>query len=555
MARRVVWKIAAPMVGLGVFLLILGAFAAYNVHEQQRKSSEMVAHQANAMLAIHELNIVMREIRYQVNAFLRTHDSQHLINVSSLHASADTLLERTKRLAREGREHQRIGIVEAGYRSFFSDFQAVMTDLSTAAPAIRSTRELSGVMPVTPGEIASLTRISDDVLTNRVLKPLEESLTDNRRFVAETNQASEATAQHLKIGFLLLGICGAVAGLLLGTVIARTIGRSIVQLNVTVRGVAGRLSDVTGPVTFSHTGDLADINTSLRELERDIGEVVERLQQRETELLRSEQLAKVGQLAAGVAHELRNPLMPMKILVQAALERNDEIGLKGRSLQVVNEEIGRLERSIRSFLDYARPPTPEKTTLDVREVVTGTIDLVIGRARKQAVEIESKMPNEVLLAHIDRGQIRQLLLNLLLNALDALPEGGLIQCIVESNVKGLDSPLVPASNGSAKPVGGIGSFNEHDSLRLLAGSAAPLRKPARRWLALHVADNGPGIPKHMLSKIFDPFYTTRPPGQGTGLGLSICNKIMLEHNGRISVESIENVRTVFTLEFPMAGKE
>ena len=549
MARRVVWKIAAPMIGLGVLLLVLGAFAAYKVQEQQRISSEIVAHQVNTMLAIHELNIVMREVRFQANAFLRTGDVEHLRNVSSLHPSAETLLESAKRLALPGREQQRIQTVEQGYRTFVREFETVLAGLSTSAGVDSNDPQASsGTVAISPLATATLTRISDDEMTNQVLRPLEESLSSNRETAAETNRASQSTAQHLKIGFLLLGICGAIAGLLLGTVVARAVGRSIVQLNVTVRSVAGRLSDVARPVSFSHTGDLAQIDTGLRALEEDIGEVVERLQQRETELLRSEQLAKVGQLAAGVAHELRNPLMPMKILVQAALERDDGTGLHGRSLQVVNEEIGRLERSIQSFLDYARPPLPEKVTLDVREIVAGTLELVAGRAREQRVEIASEVPDEAVLAHVDRGQIRQLLLNLLLNALDVLPEGGTVRCVVDSSVEEIRVEHATAQDELIVPAQG---FNEHDALRLLSHSSARPKRHIRKLVEIRVIDSGPGIAPAALAAVFEPFVTTKETG--TGLGLSICRRIALDHEGELAVRNRPQGGAEFTFTLPKYG--
>jgi len=130
----------------------------------------------------------------------------------------------------------------------------------------------------------------------------------------------------------------------------------------------------------------------IKQLESDIGQVVERLQQRERELMRSEQLAHVGQLAAGLAHEFRNPLMPMKMLVQAAMARGDEAGLRGKSLQVLNDEISRLENSIQAFLDFARPPKPEKKPEDVCEIVRQTVYLARGRCEQQDVRVNLKLP-------------------------------------------------------------------------------------------------------------------------------------------------------------------
>ncbi len=159
-------------------------------------------------------------------------------------------------------------------------------------------------------------------------------------------------------------------------------------------------------------------------IETHVADLVERVQRSETELLRNEQLAAVGQLAASIAHEFRNPLMPMKMLVQAALERNDGRGLCGRQLEVVEEEIERLERSIQVFLEFARPVSPEKSEFDVVPIVEQSLELVEARARKQAVGLRWRFPDLPVTIVADVGQIRQVLLNLLLNALDAMPEGG-----------------------------------------------------------------------------------------------------------------------------------
>ena len=110
----------------------------------------------------------------------------------------------------------------------------------------------------------------------------------------------------------------------------------------------------------------------------EVGTVVERLEQSQREALRAEQLAALGQLAAGLAHELRNPLTAMKILVQSAVERGEPAGLRGRALAVLEEEIRRLEGSIQAFLDFARPPAPEKRRFDLGKVLEGNLDLIVG---------------------------------------------------------------------------------------------------------------------------------------------------------------------------------
>jgi two-component system, NtrC family, sensor histidine kinase HydH len=261
-------------------------------------------------------------------------------------------------------------------------------------------------------------------------------------------------------------------------------------------------------------------------------------------------LARVGQLAAGLAHELRNPLMPMKMLVQAAIERGDSGGLKGRSLQVINEEIARREHSIQSFLDFARPPIPEKAPVDLKEVVGGTLELVTGRARQQAVEIRSFMPKAAVVTRVDRTQIRQLLLNLLLNALDALPDGGLIECSVEPNVPGpvTSAPSAPPPPDPAETLGDADCMTEHDALRMLFAVRRSEAGPPSEWLAVRITDNGPGIPTEVLASIFEPFVTTKETG--TGLGLSVSQRIAAAHGGKLIASNRAVGGAEFTLLLP-----
>ncbi|MBY0395429.1 MAG: histidine kinase, partial [Thermoleophilia bacterium] len=286
----------------------------------------------------------------------------------------------------------------------------------------------------------------------------------------------------------------------------------------------GKLADVTGPVTIAHRGDVEGLNAALSGLQDHIAQVVERVNRHETELLRSEQLAQVGQLAAGLAHELRNPLMPMKVLVQAALERGDEGGLRGRALEVIDQEITRLERSIQTFLDYARPPAVEKVPADLREVVLQTLDLVGARAAQRDVAIRANLPDAPVVSRIDRVQMRQLLLNLILNALDELRRGGNVEVTLTPH---------------ALPGGGAD------------GDATPEDAPdgvGPPWFAIRVADDGPGIPPESLDRVFAPFVTTKETG--TGLGLSICRRIAAAHQGTLTAANRPAGGAEFTLAIP-----
>jgi len=494
MPGRVVWKIAAPMFALGLFLLGLGVVAAWNVHGQQQATSAMINREVYGMLAVSELHMTMREIRYQLNLFLRTRDPQHLANVTALHGEADGQLEQAVALMRAEPERDLVERADTGYGAFFAAYQRFLSTLPTTIDGADIFLE--------EHQVATLTDLSDRVLTDTVLVPLRDTIRTNRDVLVRAEEASRTTAQHLKIGFVLLGLCGGMAGLLMGTAISRAIGHSIVQLIVSVRGAAGRLSDAGDPVVVSHVGDLSGLETVVRGMEGSIATIVQRLQQRETELLRSEQLARVGQLASGMAHELRNPLTPMKMLVQAALERDDDRGLRGRSLEVVNDEIARLETSIQAFLDFARPPVPQRAPTDLRDVVRATVDLVSARSAAQEVSIRVVAPDVPAVADVDSGQIRQLLLNLLLNALDAQSRGGHIDT------------SVTADDG---------------------------------W-TIRVRDHGPGIPPDLLPTVFDPFVTEKETG--TGLGLTISARIAADHGGCLAARNVPDGGAEFVLRLP-----
>ena len=499
MNNQFVLKIAAPTIAISGMLLALGIVAAWNVQRQQINSSELIAQEVHGMVAAQDLYIDMREIRHQLQQFGRSHDVRHLVEIRKLQEASPHHIELAKKLARTPPEVASIEVVEAGWRQFSSRFN-LYADAASNQP---------------DSDESAIDQLLIDI--THVVDPAKDYLVLNRDVVDRTNETNRHTTEQSRQAFLLLGICGSAAGLVAGLLIARGISQSIVQLDVSVRGVAGRLEDVVGPVKISSSGGFRELEAGLQQMESHIATVVERLQQRELEVLRSEQLAAVGQLAAGMAHELRHPLMPMKMLVQAAVERDDGHGLHGQQLKVVEQEIGRLEKSIQDFLDFARPPKLEKRQLDAREAIEQTIELVSARAERQQIQIQSNLTSEPLLIEADSVQLRQVLLNLLLNAFDALPEGG----------------QVFVSLSHSRPPGAL--------------DPSPTAWVAR-WALISIRDTGPGLPTHVLDRIFEPFISTKETG--TGLGLSICHRIVEAHGGQITASNSPQGGAVFAIFLP-----
>ncbi len=413
-----------------------------------------------------------------------------------------------------------------------------------------------------------------------MLTPARAYVDFSRQVVEGTSRESQLLANHIRVGLIFLGASGAVGGLMAGFGIALAISRSIVQLQVPIRGAAGKLNEVVGPVTFSVGSGLDGVNQMLEQMSEHIATVVERLQQREREVLRAEHLAAVGQLAAGLAHELRNPLMPIKILVQAASDRGNGAGLHGRDLAVIEQEITRLEQSIQDFLDFARPPEPEKIDFDLRPVVQQTLDLLTARADQQHVRLSGDLPDEVVEVVADRGQLRQVLVNLVLNALDALPEGGEIDVSLRVERLGeqmIDAPLVGNSSGERRsedrqpssreavllsrqfarqaPVRSARLGDREELLRrgLLPGLLGGSPEMGARQIVLRVGDNGLGIDRKILPRVFHPFASTKETG--TGLGLSICQRIIEAHGGTIEARNRRAGGAEFTCRLPPAGPQ
>lgn len=538
MPTQVAWKLVYPTILLSIGLMAIGVVAAWNVHTQQRESSQAMAEEVQSLISLETANIECREIRYRMNMFLRTGDASNLQVIRDALPRAIELLNGRREKLSTASERELIDQTLRGLDHVAVEFSGLTEYVSERKS------EVATLQSDALERNRRLTILADEVLTNEVLKPLEGFLEANQKYVDATNSRASDAAKSLVISFLLLGLCGGLSGTLIGLSAGRAFGRSMIQLSVSIRDAAVRLSDARGSITLTHQTDLPGLEVGVRKLAVDIEHVVAQLQQRERELSRSEQLARLGQLAAGMAHELRNPLMPMKILVQSAMEK--EHGLQGRQLEVIHEEIQRLEKSIQAFLDFAKPPIPEKQVCSLSEIVNSTTELVRGRCVQQQVELVMTLPEASLEAYVDRNQICQLLLNLLLNALDAMPEGGKLEVSLDT--------WLSSSNATVFKQNREEMLNQFHAIRSkVATTVSGLtetnpKKNYQQWMDLCVTDNGIGIDSHGMENLFLPFSTTKETG--SGLGLATCDRIAQAHGGVIEVESQPGIRTLFRFSFP-----
>lgn len=216
----------------------------------------------------------------------------------------------------------------------------------------------------------------------------------------------------------------------------------------------------------------------------------------------AEKLAVVAQMAAGVAHELRNPLTSVKMLVQSHRESPEASEPLAEDLEIIEDEIRRMERSIQTFLDFARPREPERQSIDPADVVQRVFSLIEPRTKNQDVDLKLEEADTGLSVHADAEQLFQVLLNLCGNALDVMPNGGSIAVRLEQT---------------------------DCTVRIV------------------VQDSGPGIDPAIRPKLFQPFVTNKEAG--VGLGLLICKRIAEAHGGSLRAETLAK-GACFTLELP-----
>lgn len=236
-----------------------------------------------------------------------------------------------------------------------------------------------------------------------------------------------------------------------------------------------------------------------------LGVAVDLTEQRrlERQAMHSDRLVSLGQLAAGVAHEINTPLANIMLIAESVRRRTPDPWTRGRvdSLLHQTESAARI---VRGLLDFARRPEPKIGEVDLNDTVRGTVAFLQGK-QSSGVELVTELPAEPLRVRGDRDQIHQVITNLLNNAYDALNGQGRIDVRLTSDPE---------------------------------------------WVHLSVADNGPGIPPDVRAHLFEPFFTTKPEGRGTGLGLAICHGIVASHGGTIDVVSEVGKGSTFSVHLP-----
>lgn len=287
----------------------------------------------------------------------------------------------------------------------------------------------------------------------------------------------------------------------------------------------GRVISMPAETATNEIGELSrSLSGMLKRLEENKGELKAhiaslekanaQLQQAQSELIRSEKLASVGRLAAGVAHEIGNPISIslgyLELLKKGDVSEEERKDFTDR----LETEVARISRIIRQLLDFSRPAGARPEEMHVHDLLRSTMNILRPQPMMQEVDLQFLPGAEDDLLLADPGRLQQVFLNILLNGADALSENG---------AAGAERRILIRTGNAG---GGI---------------------------TVEFTDTGPGIPKGELTHVFDPFYTTKEPGKGTGLGLSVCYRIVESMGGSIHAESREGAGATFLVTLPLAG--
>ncbi len=283
---------------------------------------------------------------------------------------------------------------------------------------------------------------------------------------------------------------------------------------------------------------------------RSLNEVNRALTEARDELVRAEKLASAGQLAAGIAHEIGNPLGAILGYLEV-VERRPTIG--GDIVEDMRREALRIDRIVKGLLDYARPRQPAPRSIEVNEVVSGALELVEAQGHFKEIELILSLGHDVPPVRADVHQLEQIMVNLLLNAAQAVDVSDRRWIRVSTEAVPFEATLPPARRRDDPP--GI----DYSHLRRLQArreglTPPPLTKGAR-VVRISVRDSGPGVPPEIGDRVFDPFFSTKETGQGTGLGLAVSARLIEGMGGTIQIENPEGGGACFSVYLPAARTE
>ncbi|MBI5663789.1 MAG: HAMP domain-containing protein [Nitrospirae bacterium] len=315
-----------------------------------------------------------------------------------------------------------------------------------------------------------------------------------------TKEFLSATLEGMKQKLLLFSAVVTVVGIIFGLYMARKVLQPVLILSKGVSLVGEGEVGVEVPVVGQ--GEIKDLSMSFNRMSVKLKELIDKMKSAQEHMVKTEKLYAIGEFSAGIAHEIKNPLTPIMMLMRRVKEEKES--LTDKDIEIIEEELNRIDKIVTEFLAFARPAKMEKTEVNINEVISEVITLTKPKMDRSGISIIEKYLPELPDITGNNDALKQVFLNIMLNAVQAM------------DGKGGDL-TVETSTGDG-------------NVRVI------------------ISDTGTGIPEEHLKKVYDPFFTTKK--EGTGMGLALTHNIISGHSGRIDINSAPGKGTMVKVECP-----
>lgn len=477
-------------------LLIVSVLAVFYTNRIQQNTSRILVENVSSLKSAEELEIALLDMKgLTANYFLLNQDKWLKI-FDEKKLSFMKWLKEAREKSHSIEEKVILDDIEKQFKLYLK-YHRISVQSFHAANTDRANEIQAGKMQVT---------------FNKIYQRCEELLTVNENLMNNTSLKIERDNRTIKQIMYGIGIIGILLGLGLGWFFASHITHSIYELVLKVKGATNE--DIVEKVEIADETELEHLGRHVKKLIDKVHVANKDLERNQRLLFRSEKLASLGQMAAGLAHEIRNPLTAIKMLVFSLEKELKNKARLNKDFTVIIHEIERMESFLQSFLNFARPPDPEFGIIEINELLNHTENLLIPQIKSAKIKMQKEFTSDILEVYGDREQLQQVFVNIILNAIQSMPNGGVL------NVKT--------------------SF-EHDPIENID------------LVQINVSDTGKGIPHEIFNVIFDPFISSKEAG--VGLGLSIAYQIIHQHNGWIEAANNPEKGATFSINLPkMKGK-
>jgi signal transduction histidine kinase len=476
-------------------LIMAGGFLTISyTYQVQDASSQIIEENIQNVRAAKELEITLYGIRAISLNYIIDKDSAWVDRLSEKEAEFGRALDKANETANTQEEHLLIQQITA----LFSNYQQ---NLNTALLLEKQGNILKAN--------ALLVHGSRDLI-NTIEDKCKDLIASNQSEQTDYENKIKRNNDFIRVAMYSLGTGGLILGIILGWLVARIILNPIYKLVLKVRDAAG--SELVEHVKMSPGKELQEIDLHINRMISRINQAHEDLEKNRQLLEKSSKLAAIGRIAPAIAHEIRNPLAAIKMLIYSMKNEQDIPADQQHDLQVIVGEIDRMEGFLQNFLKYARPAKPVLKQIDIQAVIREMVYLMTPRFKKNKVEVVEEYQSGEVMVNADADQLKQVLMNLLLNATEAMNNGGNLS---------IRSAIVAGEKDSEHP----------------------------KWLEVKIRDNGPGIPEEVMQSLFDPFVKGK--ASGVGLGLSISQRILELHHGWIDAVNNADKGATFTVHIPV----